>query len=199
MERTNRCRVYRCEVVLVDFAANTKEGHAQETGSKGGILVAADGAGLADHDTKPIDFVCREAQVLETVGAGNRLRTARPLPRNPRQVPGVQPGGAHGAARDGGGPDGRSRRNHVRPGAPGGRDPRGRPGGRDGRDCLREKMMLRILPLQLGQKARGRPGEMPLQQINLKKRIFFTGHLQRKKTCSIQNISYDPRRMQAFF
>jgi hypothetical protein len=120
----------------VDFAENTKEGHAQETGSKAGILVAANGADLADHDAKPLDLARLVAQALETVEAEKRLRTARLFPRPPRPVPGVQPGGAHGAARNSGGPDGRSRRNHVRPGAPGGRDPRGRPGGRDGRDCL---------------------------------------------------------------
>jgi hypothetical protein len=51
-------RVYRCDVLLenplVDFAENTKEGHAQETGSKAGILVAANGADLADHDANTV-------------------------------------------------------------------------------------------------------------------------------------------------
>jgi hypothetical protein len=70
----------------VDFAENTKEGHAQETGSKAGILVAANGADLADHDAKPLDLARLVAQALETVEAENRLRTARLFPRPPQYL-----------------------------------------------------------------------------------------------------------------
>jgi len=80
-------RIYRCDVLLknpiVDFSENTKEGHAQETGSKAGILVAANGADLADHDAKPLHLARLVAQALETVEAENRLRTARLFPPPP--------------------------------------------------------------------------------------------------------------------
>jgi hypothetical protein len=87
MEKGYVYRVYRCDVLLenplVDFAENTKEGHAQETGSKVGILVAATGADLADHDAKPLDLARLVAQALKTVEAENRLRTARLFPPPP--------------------------------------------------------------------------------------------------------------------
>jgi len=72
----------------------------------------------------------------------------------------------------------RPRRNHVRPGAPGGRDPRCRPGGRSGRDCLSGEGDAPHSDASRRDKKPGNNPGVPLQEINLKKKDFFTGQIQ---------------------